>query len=366
MRLKKGPPDFVLFITTLALVGVGLVMVFSSSAVTSNVWYGDAYYFFKKQLQWAVISIIAMIVIMKINYLRLKDLAVPAMVIALICLVLVISPLGNAVKGSSRWLGVGPFVLSPSELAKIALALFLAKSMDINIDKIRSFRRGILPYLLILAFVDGLIMIQPDLGTSVTIAGTVFFLLVVAGAQWSHLGLLFMSGLAAVGAAIAVAPYRLERVIAFLNPWKYASDEGFQIIQSLYALGSGGLFGMGLGRSRQKFFYLPEQHTDFIFAILGEELGFIGAFVVLSLFLLFAWRGYKIAINAPDNFGSLLAAGITSMIVLQAAINIGVVSGALPVTGITLPFISYGGSSLLFSMIGVGLLLNISRYSTYR
>ncbi|MEN6462044.1 MAG: putative lipid II flippase FtsW [Syntrophomonas sp.] len=366
MRLKKGPPDFVLFITTLALVGIGLVMVFSSSAVTSNVWYDDAYHFFKKQLEWAVISIIAMIVVMKINYLRLKELAVPLVVISLVCLVLVISPVGHAVKGSSRWLGVGPFVLSPSELTKIALVMFLAKSMDTNLDKIKSFKQGVLPYLIILALVDGLIMIQPDLGTSVTIAGTVFFLLVVAGAQWSHLGLIFMSGLGAIGAAIAVAPYRMERVVAFLNPWKYASDEGFQIIQSLYALGSGGLFGMGLGRSRQKFFYLPEQHTDFIFAILGEELGFIGAFVVLSLFLLFAWRGYKIAINAPDNYGSLLAAGITTMVVLQAAINIGVVSGALPVTGITLPFISYGGSSLLFSMIGVGLLLNISRYSTYK
>ncbi|MGI5920165.1 MAG: putative lipid II flippase FtsW [Syntrophomonadaceae bacterium] len=367
MRLKKGPPDFVLFITTLALVGIGLVMVFSSSAVTSNVWYGDAYYFFKKQLQWAIISIIVMIVVMKLNYLRLKELAIPLAVISLLCLVLVISPLGHAAKGSSRWLGLGPLGgFAPSEMMKVALVLFLAKSMEINIDKIKSFKLGVLPYLVLLAIVDGLIMLQPDLGTSVAVAGTVFFLLVVAGAQWSHLGLIFLSGLGAIGAAIAVAPYRLERVLAFLNPWKYANDEGFQIIQSLYALGSGGLFGMGLGRSRQKFFYLPEQHTDFIFAILGEELGFIGAFVVLALFLLFAWRGYKIAINAPDNFGSLLAAGLTTMVVLQASINIGVVSGVLPVTGITLPFISYGGSSLLFSMIGVGLLLNVSRYSTYR
>lgn len=366
MRLKKGPPDFVLFMTTLALVGVGLIMVFSSSAVTASVQYGDAYHFFKKQLIWALISIVAMIVVMKVNYMRLKELAMPLMFIAVVCLVLVITPVGSEIKGSSRWIVLGPFNLSPSELAKLAVIMFMARSLDNNIDKIRSFRYGVLPYLVILALICALVMAQPDLGTSCAIAGTVFFLLMVAGARWSHLAMIASAGVAAIIAAIVVAPYRMERMIAFVNPWKYAGDEGFQIIQSLYALGSGGLFGMGLGRSRQKFFYLPEQHTDFIFAILGEELGFIGAFVVLLLFVLFAWRGFKIAINAPDNFGSVLAAGLTVMVVLQAAINIGVVSGVLPVTGITLPFISYGGSSLLFTMTGVGLLLNISRYSTYR
>lgn len=366
MRLKKGPPDFVLFITTLALVGIGLIMVFSSSAVTANLRYDDAYYFFKKQFMWAVISIFVMIVVMKINYLRLKEIALPLMVIALVCLVLVLTPLGTEIKGSNRWIMLGPFNLSPSELTKLAIIMFMARSLDNNIDKIKSFQQGVLPYLLILAVVAALIMAQPDLGTSCTIAGTVFFLLMVAGARWSHLGMIAAAGIAAIVSAIVLAPYRMERWIAFINPWKYAGDEGFQIIQSLYALGSGGLFGMGLGRSRQKFFYLPEQHTDFIFAILGEELGFIGAFVVVMLFMLFAWRGFKIALNAPDNFGSILAAGLTIVIVLQAAINIGVVSGVLPVTGITLPFISYGGSSLLFTMAGVGLLLNVSRYSTYR
>jgi len=366
VRLKKGPPDFVLFMTTLALVGIGLVMVFSSSAVTANVQYNDAYHFFKKQLLWALVSIIAMIVVMKINYARLKDFAIPLMFIAVVCLILVVTPLGTEVKGSSRWLMIGPFNLSPSELAKLAVIMFMARSLDNNIEKIKSFQQGVLPYLVILAIICALVMAQPDLGTSCAIAGTVFFLLMVAGARWSHLGMIAAAGVAAIGAAIVVAPYRMERMIAFINPWKYAGDEGFQIIQSLYALGSGGLFGMGLGRSRQKFFYLPEQHTDFIFAILGEELGFIGAFVVLMLFVLFAWRGFKIAINAPDSFGSILASGITVMVILQASINIGVVSGMLPVTGITLPFISYGGSSLLFTMTGVGLLLNISRYSTYR
>ncbi len=363
MRLKKGPPDFTLFITTLSLVAIGLVMVFSSSFFTANVNYGDAYYFFKKQLMWAGISLVAMIIVMKLNFFRLKEFANPLMVIAVLCLILVI-PLGIDVKGAVRSFDLGPIRFSPSDLAKLATVMFMARSMDIKLDKISSFSKGVLPFLAILALICGLIMKQPDLGTAFTVAGTVFCMLLAAGARWTHLGGIALSGLLAVAAAIAVAPYRMERVIAFLNPWKYASDEGFQTIQSLYALGSGGLFGMGLGRSRQKFFYLPEQHTDFIFAILGEELGFIGACLVVSLFLLFAWRGFKIAINAPDNFSRLMAAGITIMVVFQAAINIGVVSGALPVTGITLPFISYGGSSLLFSMAGVGLLLNISRYSS--
>ncbi len=366
MRLKKGPPDFILFVTTLVLLGIGLVMVFSSSAVTAGVKYDDPYFFFKKQLLWDVIGITAMIVVMKINYLRLRELALPLMVVAVVCLILVITPLGIETKGASRWLDLGFTGFAPSELAKLAMVMFLARTMDINLDKMKEFKSGIIPYILLVGLVCGLIMCQPDLGTSFAIAGTAFFMMVVAGARMSHLGMLALAGAAAVGALIIKAPYRMERMIAFLDPWKYASDEGFQTIQSLYALGSGGLFGLGLGRSRQKFFYLPEQHTDFIFAILGEELGFIGASLIVALFLLFAWRGFKTAIYAPDTFGSLLAAGITIMIVFQAAINIGVVSGVLPVTGITLPFISYGGSSLLFTMVGVGLLLNISRYSSNR
>lgn len=366
MRLKKGPPDFILFITTLALLGIGLIMVFSASTVTASIHYGDAYYYFKKQLVWALFSICAMIVAMKLNFNRLKDLAIPLLVISLVCLALVLTPLGVEVKGSTRWFELGPARFSPSELAKLAMVLFLAKSMDTNINKITSFSKGVLPYIFMLALVCGLIMKQPDLGTAFALAGTVFGMLLVAGARWSHLGGITVLGMSAVAAAIIYEPYRMKRFIAFTDPWKYQSDTGFQTVQSLYALGSGGLFGMGLGQSRQKFFYLPEQHTDFIFAILGEELGFIGVMLVVSLFLLFAWRGFKIAMHAPDNFSSLLAAGLTIMIVFQAAINIGVVSGALPVTGITLPFISYGGTSLLFSMIGVGLLLNISRYSSYR
>lgn len=366
MRLKKGPPDFILFLATLALLGVGLVMVFSSSSITADVEQHNTFYYFKKQLQWAFLGLLSMIIIMKLNYAKLKKLAVPAIVVAVICLILIHTPLGIGAKGSTRWLGIGTYGFSPSELAKICMALFLAKILETKMDHIRSFKNGVLPILAVLALICGLVLAQPDLGTSFVIAGTGFFMLMVAGARWSHLGGISLAGVSAVAAAIIAAPYRFQRVVAFWDPWKYPKDIGFQTIQSLYALGSGGLFGMGLGRSRQKYFYLPEQHTDFIFAILGEELGFIGAALVISLFLLFAWRGYKIAMNAPDTFGHLLAAGITTSIVFQAAINMGVVAGCLPVTGITLPFISYGGSSLFITLSGVGLLLNISRFSTGR
>ncbi len=363
MRLKKGPPDFLLFICTLGLLGIGLIMVFSSSAVTAGVNYHDPYYFFKRQVLWAFIGIVAMIIIMKVNYLRLKDIAIPLIIFAIVCLILVKTPLGIGAKGSTRWLGIGSFRLfAPSELVKLAMCLFMAKTMEVHLDKIKDFRRGIVPFILIMAFVCGLIMAQPDLGTAFVIAATVCFLLLVAGARWSHLLGIAIAGLAAVWLAISTAHYRADRLMAWFNPWKYAADEGYQTVQSLYALGSGGLFGMGLGQSRQKFFYLPEQHTDFIFAIMGEELGFLGVALVLALFLFFAWRGFRIAVKAPDAFGTLLAAGLTIAITFQAAINIGVVCGLLPVTGITLPFISYGGSSLLFTLAEVGLLLNISRY----
>jgi len=363
MRLKKGPPDFVLFITVMGLLGIGLIMVLSASGYTSNAAYHDRYYFFRRQLLWAAISIAFMIVLMKINYARLKDFAVPIMVVAFICLILVKTPMGIGAKGSERWLGIGSFRLfAPSELVKLAVCMFMAKTLEIHLDKIKSFTRGLVPFLLILAVVCGLIMAQPDLGTSFVVAATIFFMLIVAGARWSHLFGIGAVGMTSVWTLAMAAHYRADRIMAWFHPFQYAKNEGYQTVQSLYALGSGGLFGMGLGMSRQKFFYLPEQHTDFIFAILGEELGFLGVSLVIALFLLFVWRGFRIAVKAPDTFGTLLAAGLTAAIAFQAAVNIGVVCGALPVTGITLPFISYGGSSLLFTMSEVGLLLNISRY----
>ncbi|MBO8168067.1 MAG: stage V sporulation protein E [Thermoanaerobacteraceae bacterium] len=361
MVKKQKSPDFLIFFTTILLLSIGIIMVFSASAYSSYLTYGDAYYYLKKQLLWALLGVIAMIVTMNIDYRRLKRYVGVIFLISLILLVLVLV-VGQVSHGSRRWIGLGMIGFQPSEVMKLAIVMYMAKSLSQYGKRIQDFRQGLLPHLLILAVVCLLILAQPDLGTAVAIAGTVYFLLLVSGARYSHLGVLALLGIALVGLAIWLEPYRMERFTAFLFPFKNPSDSGWQIIQSLLALGSGGFFGMGLGRSRQKLFYLPERHTDFIFAILGEELGFIGAFIVLLLFFIFIWRGFRIAVTVKDNYGSLLVAGITLMVTLQAVINIGVVTGSLPVTGITLPFISYGGSSLLLSLVGVGMVLNVSRY----
>jgi cell division protein FtsW len=364
MRLKQGPPDLMLFLVVVLLVCIGLIMIFSASAVTSDVKYQDAFFFVKRQLIWAILGLMVMLVLMKANYQKLRELGVAGLVLALLCLVAVLLPgIGKDVKGAVRQIDLVFTSFTPAELTKLCLAFFFASSLSLNYGKIKSFVQGLLPYLVLIGVVCGLIMLQPDLGTALIIAVTAYLMLIMAGARISHMVVLALIGVGLVALVIYLEPYRMIRFIAFLDPWKYASDEGFQTIQSLYAIGSGGLFGMGLGQSRQKFFYLPEQHTDFIFAILGEELGYLGVFVVLTLLFIFAWRGFQIALKAPDIFGSLLAAGITTMITAQAAINLGVVSGSLPVTGIPLPFISYGGSSLMFTMAGVGLLLSVSRYT---
>jgi cell division protein FtsW len=362
MKQKKGAPDFLLFMVILILTGLGLIMVFSSSSVTTGVNIDDPYFYFKKQLIWVLVGIPALLICTRIPYWLIRKLAYFGGIVSVICLGLIMTPLGVEVAGATRWIKLGYVQFAPSDLAKVAVVIVVARRLAAPETDIRSFSRGFLPFLVLIGIFCGLIMVQPDLGTTIALAGTVFCMLLIAGARWLHL--LGTGLLAAALAALAVvaAPYRLERVRAFLDPWQYAADEGYQIIQSFYALGSGGWFGLGLGRSRQKFFYLPEQHTDFIFAILGEELGFIGALFVIVLFMLLAWRGFRTALHAPDRFTALLAGGLTAMLVLQAGINMGVVVGVIPVTGITLPFISYGGTSLLFSMIAAGLILNISRY----
>ena len=271
--------------------------------------------------------------------------------------------MGKSSGGAGRWLSIGGVVFQPSEMVKIAIIIFMARSLSFNRKHIKDFNKGVLPHLLVLSVVFLLILGQPDLGTAVVIAATIYLLLAVAGARISHLLALLFLGIGFLIAAIYAEPYRLKRLTAYLNPYEDPIGAGFQSIQSTLALGSGGLFGMGLGNSGQKFLYIPERHTDFIYAILGEELGFLGAGFILILFVILAWRGFKIAAAAPDQFASLLAAGITIMITMQAVLNIGVVTGVFPVTGITLPFISYGGSSLVFTLAAVGVLLNISRYA---
>lgn len=365
MGSKLKSPDFIIFFSLITLLGMGIVMVFSASAVSAYVHFNDSYYFLKRQLIWAAAGLAVMLLFMQIDYHIWRKWAKPAFYLTLGILVLVLVPgIGKVVNGARRWIDFKIFALQPSEVAKLAMVLYMGDTLTRQQERITHFTKGMLPHLLTLLVVFGLILAEPDLGTALVIGGTVFLMFFASGAQLRHLGSLVGVGVGGVIAAIIVEPYRMRRITAFMDPWEDPLDTGYHIIQSLYALGSGGLFGLGLGRSREKFLYLPEPHTDFIFAVLGEELGFIGTVTVIALFFLFAWRGYKIAISAPDTFGSVLAAGLTTMISLQAMMNIAVVTASMPVTGIPLPFISYGGSALLFTMAGVGILLNISRQMT--
>lgn len=360
---KAKSPDYIIFFSVLALLSIGIVMVYSSSAVSAQVNFQDQYYFLKRQLVWASLGLLVMFLTMSIDYHAWRRLAKPFLIVTIVLLILVLIPgLGKVVNGARRWLGFGSLYLQPSEIAKLSMVLFSAHSLTANQERITSFLKGLVPQLLLLLFVFGLILKEPDLGTALSIGGTVFILLFVAGAKIAHLATLGAAGVMGIIVAILVEPYRMKRLTAFSDPWADPLDTGYHIIQSLYAIGSGGLFGVGLGRSREKFLYLPEPHTDFIFAILAEELGLIGTVTVLVLFFLFAWRGFRIAIAAPDLFGSILAAGLTTMIMLQALMNIAVVTASMPVTGIPLPFLSFGGSALIFMLAGVGVLLNVSRY----
>jgi cell division protein FtsW len=358
----KSYPDTLIIITTLLLLGIGVVIVYSASAVLSAQKFDDQFFYAKRQLMWAVLGIISMFVMMNYDYQRLRRVAKPLLIICFLFLIAVAIPGIGSVRGGSRaWLGIGSFGIQPSEFAKLGIIIFFAYMLEKTQDRITQFKRGLLPPLTIVVSAVGLIMLEPDLGQSVVLMGTAIIIIFAAGARIAHLlGLASLAIPAFVG-LVVVAPYRLKRIFAFMDPWAYELDAGYHIIQSLYALGPGGLMGLGLGRSRQKFLYLPEPQTDFVFSILAEELGFIGGATVLLLFLLLVWRGLRTAITAPDTFGSLLAVGITGMIAVQVIINIGVVTGSMPVTGITLPLISYGGSSLTLMLTGIGILLNISR-----
>lgn len=363
MTIKPKSPDYILVFAVMGLLGLGIVMVYSSSAVSAAVNFDDSYYFLKRQLIWASLGLFAMFLTMNIDYHTWRPLAKPVLITTLVLLIMVLIPgLGKVVNGARRWLGFGSVYLQPSEIAKLGVVLFYSDSLVRHQEKLTNFVKGLAPQLAILMMVFGLILKEPDLGTALAIGGTIFILFFAAGAKISHLGGLGAVGVVGIIAAILFEPYRLRRLLAFSDPWSDPLNSGYHIIQSLYAIGSGGLFGVGLGRSREKFLYLPEPHTDFIFAILAEELGFIGTATVLVLFFLFAWRGLRVAIAAPDIYGSILATGLTTMIILQALMNIAVVTASMPVTGIPLPFISFGGSALIFTMAGVGVLLNISRY----
>ncbi len=341
-------------------------MVYSASAVWADYKFNDTFFFAKRQLLFAVLGVVSMFFIMNVDYWTWRTWAKMLILLCFFLLILVLIPgIGMERNGSRSWIGVGAFSIQPSEFMKLAMIAFLAKYLSENQKKITSFKKGLVPSLGLVFLAFGMIMMQPDLGTGTVMVGTCIVMIYVAGARISHFVGLGLIGVAGFVVLILSAPYRIKRITSFLNPWEDPLGSGFQIIQSLYAIGPGGLLGLGLGQSRQKFFYLPEPQTDFIFAILAEELGFIGGTFVVLLFTLLLWRGIRIALGAPDLYGSFLAVGIIAMIAIQVFINVGVVTGLMPVTGITLPFLSYGGSSLTLMLLAVGVLLNISRYAKY-
>ena len=323
--------------------------------------YNDAYYFLKRQILSASLGAIIMFAISRLDYRYLEKYTYYIMGITFLMLIALMVPdIGKEVGGARRWLILGSFTFQPSELAKFALVLFIAKSLVKRSDQLKNFAYGYLPKLIVLGFFIVPILFQPDLGTATIICLVTFTMLMIAGLRSKFLVYSVLAVIPLFVIAIINAEYRVRRIVAFLNPWEHQSDAGFQIVQSFYAFGRGGLFGTGIGGSSQKLFYLPEAHTDFIFSVIGEELGFVGALIIVLLFSILIWRGFTIAYRAKDSFGTHLAIGLTLLIGMQAFMNMGIAVGLLPTKGMTLPFISMGGSSLIVLMLSIGVLLNIS------
>jgi cell division protein FtsW len=363
--VQLAPPDMVLFASIAALVVIGLIMIYSASSATAYATYRDTAYFLKHQAMWVVVASIVAAVAYRIDYRKLKTIAPAAIGLSIAALLLVLIPhVGQMAGGSRRWLGTSSIGFQPSEFAKLALVLFLAAKLSSIGDGIRSLTRGVVPILLVTVILAMLVEREPDMGTASLLVFVAFAMLFCAGARIEHLLMCISAMVPVIAVLVFSSAYKRARIFAFLDPWKDPQNAGFHIVQSLLALGSGGVLGVGLGASRQKFFYLPEQYTDFIFAILGEELGMIGALAVIVLFVIFAFRAVRIALAAPDRFGMLLALGCTFMIVIQAFVNIGVVTSSWPVTGVPLPFLSYGGTSLVVSLTAVALIINIGRHRT--
>lgn len=343
-------------------------MIASAGVVYGRVRFGDDYYFLKQQLLGLGVGLFLLYVLQRIEYTVWRRFVVPIFLLAIVLLVLVFIPgFGTTVYGAARWVELGPISFQPGEVMKFAIILYLSAWLSgKGSTKTADFFEGLVPFLALLSIVGFLIIKQPDTGTLgliFVIALAIFF---ASGANIAHMFSLFLGGLTLLFILIKMAPYRMQRFLVFMNPEHDPMGFGYQMTQALLAIGSGGLFGVGLGQSRQKFNYLPEPVTDSIFAVLGEELGLLGTAVVVCLFLFLAWRGVRIALRAPDEFGRLLAVGITSWIIFQAFINIAAITGLIPLTGIPLPFISYGGTSLAVLLAAVGILLNISKHSTLK
>ena len=351
--------DRPLLLATLLLVGVGLVMVFSASAMMAEERFGAAYLFLRKQVLWDGLGLAALFLFMRVDYHRWQKAAYPLLILSFLALILVLI-VGPVVKGARRWIHLGGFSFQPSEIAKLALILTLANFLDRHQSHLKDFWKGFVPVMILLGSVCGLILAEPDLGTPMMLSVVGMTLLFLSGAQWKHMAGTALAALGPLYFLLFHVAYRRRRLMAFLNPWADPGGTGYQITHSLLAFGSGGFWGKGLGASKLKLLYLPDPHTDFIFPIIGEELGFVGALGLILLFIFWGLRGWQVVKWAPDLFGQLLASGITSWVLLQAAINMGVSCGLLPTKGLPLPLVSFGGSSVLITLTAVGILMNIS------
>ena len=352
--------DKLILISVIIISLFGLLMIYSSSSVWAEYKFNDPYKYLKNQGIFLIIGYFIIYFISKINYQIYKKYSNIILITCIILLILVLIPgIGSVRNGSRSWFGIGSFGIQPSEFAKLGIIIFTSKYLTNN--KIKDIKTSVLPILSIVILIFGLIMLQPDFGTGVIIVITIIALLFVSGVKMNFFIKLGIIGLIGIVSLIIIAPYRLKRIISFLNPWADPLGSGFQIIQSLYAIGPSGLLGAGLGNSIQKHFYLPEPQTDFIFSIISEELGFMGVLIITTLFLTVIYRGINISIKQQDNFAKYLSFGLVFSLAFQTILNLMVVVGLIPVTGVTLPFLSYGGSSLLVSMTNIGILLNISK-----
>jgi len=356
--------DKVLFTAMLLLVCTSVVMVYSASAVVAMENNHDPHLFLVKQGTFALVGLCLVAVVMRIDYRRYRQPLVIWSGLAVVALALVAVLFGHPRNGATRWLLVGPLGIQPSELAKIIVIVFMAALLERRMDRIDEPAHALLPIGIVLAVIVGLILAEPDLGTSASVVMIAAVMIFAAGIHYRYVVGLLLASLPVLYVLVATSEYRRRRVLAFLDPWADPLGDGFQLIQSIIAVGTGGVFGRGLMAGVQKLFYLPEPHNDFIFAVIGEELGLVGATLVLACFCVIAWRGMRTALRAPDRFGALLALGLTTMVGFQAFFNISVVLGLVPPKGIPLPFVSYGGSSLFINLLGMGMLLNVSQHTS--
>jgi cell division protein FtsW len=361
---RKLKSDKLLFTATLLLVCTSIVMVYSASAVIATERFQDPYRFLFKQAAWVLIGLSLMPIVMRIDYRSYRQPVVIWTALAMVTVALIAVLFSKEINGARRWMLLGPLGIQPSELAKIAIILFTAALLERRMDRINELSYALLPIGVATGAIVGLVLIEPDLGTAVSILVIASAMVFAAGVSYRYVVGLAVAAVPALWVVIMTSPYRLQRVMSFLDPWSDAQGGGYQVIQSMIAVGTGGIFGTGLMGGVQKLFYLPEPHNDFIYAVIAEELGLLGATTVLVCFCLITWRGLRTAMRAPDRFGALLAVGLTAMIAFQALLNISVVTGLAPTKGIPLPFVSAGGSSLLINLLGMAILLNVSQHAS--